>query len=76
MFTGTQFYCYLLLKRGKPFFVIQRYFWSHKSLFGNWQPATIVELYQYAKAYKSHLVEKRMIELRREVEREVENAML
>jgi hypothetical protein len=75
MFTGAQFYCYLLLKRGKPFFVIQRYFWSHKSQFG-WYPATINELYQYAQAYKRHLVEKRMIELRREVEREVENAML
>jgi len=75
MFTGTQFYCYLLLKKGKPFSVIQKYFWSHKSQFG-WYPDTINEVYRYAQAYKSHLVEKRMIELRREVEREVENAML
>ena len=76
MFTGTQFYCYLLLKKGKPFFEIEKYFRNRKGLFGKWYPATITEVYQYAQAYKSHLVEKRMIELRREIEREVDNAML
>lgn len=72
MTTVWYVYCYQMLRAGRPFFVIQKYFREHNSLFAGWYPETINDLNRYANAHRRHLVEKRMIELRREVE----NAML